>query len=233
MVRRPARTISERFGVSVRLLVSANRRLHAAGAARPGAYGVSRKAGRISTSGTARRGFATTGLRRRRRPGGVARTATARLTSSADIAYHLDKARARLRARRSTSGARIITGTSPRMKAAARAGLRRRVWLEVADRPAGESPARRQPVKMSKREGEFVTLDELVEDVGKDRRASSSSCGAPSPPGFRSRAGQAAERGEPVLLRAVRPRAGRPDPGQRSSPGGGAGRCGASYRSSD
>ncbi len=97
-----------------------------------------------------------------------------------DIAYHLDKAR--------RGFARVVDVWGPdhhgyisRMKAAARALGLGDEWLEVVIVQQVNLLRDGEPVKMSKRGGELVTLDEVAEEVGRDvarfffltRRASS------------------------------------------------------------
>ena len=72
-----------------------------------------------------------------------------------------------------------------------------------------------QEVSMSKRAGEFITLDELLAEVGVDAaRWFFASRGADVGHRLRHRAGQEAVEREPRLLRAVRPRPDRLDPAQ-------------------
>jgi arginyl-tRNA synthetase len=85
----------------------------------------------------------------------------------ADIAYHLDK--------HARGYARVIDiwgpdhhGHIPRMQAAAQALGFGADWLEVLIVQQVNLLRAGQPVKMSKRAGEFVTLGELVAEVGKD-----------------------------------------------------------------
>jgi arginyl-tRNA synthetase len=97
-----------------------------------------------------------------------------------DAAYHLDKAR--------RGFDRVVDvwgpdhhGYIPRMMAATRALGLPEHWLEVVIVQQVNLLRDGEPVKMSKRGGELVTLDEVVEEVGKDvarfffltRRASS------------------------------------------------------------
>jgi arginyl-tRNA synthetase len=85
----------------------------------------------------------------------------------ADIAYHADK--------HARGFARVIDlwgpdhhGHVPRMQAAAQALGYGPDWLEVLIVQQVNLLRGGQPVKMSKRAGEFVTLGELVDEVGKD-----------------------------------------------------------------
>ncbi len=85
----------------------------------------------------------------------------------ADIAYHQNKHKRRFE--------RVIDiwgpdhhGHVPRMQAAAQALGHGPDWLEVLIVQQVNLLRGGQPVKMSKRAGEFVTLDELVAEVGRD-----------------------------------------------------------------
>lgn len=85
----------------------------------------------------------------------------------ADLAYHADKHR--------RGFGRVIDiwgpdhhGHIPRMQAGMEIMGFGKDWLEVIIVQQVNLLAGGQPVKMSKREGEFVTLDDLVRDVGKD-----------------------------------------------------------------
>jgi arginyl-tRNA synthetase len=85
----------------------------------------------------------------------------------ADIAYHQDK--------HGRGFERVIDiwgpdhhGHVPRMQAAAQALGYGADWLEVLIVQQVNLLRGGQPVKMSKRAGEFVTLGELLDDVGKD-----------------------------------------------------------------
>ena len=85
-----------------------------------------------------------------------------------------------------------------------------------------------QEVSMSKRAGEFITLDELLAEVGVDAaRWFFASRAATTEHRLRHRAGQEAVEREPGLLRPVRARPDRLDPAQ-----GGGGRAGARRRRS-
>ena len=85
----------------------------------------------------------------------------------ADIAYHLDKAR--------RGFDRVVDILGPdhhgyirRMEAAAEALGLGKEWLRIHIVQQVNLLRDGEPVRMSKREGEFVTLDELVEEVGTD-----------------------------------------------------------------
>ena len=85
-----------------------------------------------------------------------------------------------------------------------------------------------QEISMSKRAGEFITLDELLEEVGVDAaRWFFASRGGDDRHRLRHRAGEEAIEREPGLLRPVRPRPDRLDPAQ-----GGRGRADAGSRTS-
>jgi arginyl-tRNA synthetase len=84
-----------------------------------------------------------------------------------DIAYHLDKARRGFR--------KVVDIWGPdhhgyiqRLKAATIALGQPEDWLSILIVQQVNLLRDGEPVKMSKREGEIVTLDELVEEVGKD-----------------------------------------------------------------
>ena len=84
-----------------------------------------------------------------------------------DIAYHLDKARRGFR--------KVVDIWGPdhhgyiqRLKAATVALGQAEDWLSILIVQQVNLLRDGEPVKMSKREGEIVTLDELVEEVGKD-----------------------------------------------------------------
>lgn len=85
----------------------------------------------------------------------------------ADVAYHLDKAK--------RGFDRVIDVWGPdhhgyikRLKSATQALGQPEGWLEILIVQQVNLLRNGEPVKMSKREGDFVTLDELVREVGKD-----------------------------------------------------------------
>ena len=87
-------------------------------------------------------------------------------------------------------------------------------------------PRRRRRSRCSKRAGEFITLDELLAEVGVDAaRWFFASRGGDTRDRLRHRAGEEAVEREPGLLRPVRPRPDRLDPAQGgrggARPGGG------------
>ena len=80
-------------------------------------------------------------------------------------------------------------------------------------------------VSMSKRAGEFITLDELLAEIGVDAaRWFFAARGYTVGHRLRHRAGEEAVEREPGLLRPVRPRPDRLDPAQGGRGGAGAGR---------
>ena len=132
------------------------------------------------------------------------------------------QARARLRPPDQRAGAPTTTATSRRMKAAFEALGGDPDALELLIMQFVHLVERGERASMSKRRGEFVTLDELIAEIGVDAarwfllQRSHDTTGRPRP---RPRA-RAVQR-EPRLLRAVRARADRLDPREG---GGGAGR---------
>jgi arginyl-tRNA synthetase len=85
----------------------------------------------------------------------------------ADVAYHVDK--------HERGFEKVIDIWGPdhhgyigRMKAAAEASGYGADWLEVLIVQQVNLLSGGQPVKMSKRRGEFITLEDLIEEVGKD-----------------------------------------------------------------
>jgi len=85
----------------------------------------------------------------------------------ADVAYHVDK--------HERGFGKVIDIWGPdhhgyigRMKAAAEASGYGPDWLEVLIVQQVNLLSGGQPVKMSKRRGEFITLEDLIEEVGKD-----------------------------------------------------------------
>ena len=85
----------------------------------------------------------------------------------ADVAYHVDK--------HERGFEKVIDIWGPdhhgyigRMQAAAEASGYGADWLEVLIVQQVNLLSGGQPVKMSKRRGEFITLEDLIEDVGKD-----------------------------------------------------------------
>ncbi len=139
-----------------------------------------------------------------------------------DIAYHYDKISRGFDALIDVFGA-DHGGYVKRMKAAVSALSDGRVPLDIKLTQLVRLYKNGEPFKMSKRAGNFVTLRDVVDQVGagcdpvrdadaQERRAA----------GFRFRQGEGAVQGQPGLLRAIRPCAGRgrccarpPRPGSR------------------
>ena len=86
---------------------------------------------------------------------------------ASDIAYHQDKRERGFERQIDVWGA-DHHGYVPRMKAAYRGARRRPRRARAADHAARAPRALGERAQMSKRAGEFVTLDELVEEIGVD-----------------------------------------------------------------
>ncbi len=85
-----------------------------------------------------------------------------------DIAYHRDKLRARLRPRDRRAGRRSHRAVPVRARGDRRAGLRRRS-RRAGDAPVRDAHARRPAGEaVDTRRATYVTVDELLEEVGKD-----------------------------------------------------------------
>ena len=125
---------------------------------------------------------------------------------AADIAYHLDKYRRGFAELIDVWGA-DHGGYVKRMQAAVTAltgGKARARRQAVPARPPARR--RRSRCKMSKRAGTFVTLREVVDEVGKDVVPLHHADAAQRPGArFRLRQGDGAVEGQSGLLRAIRP----------------------------
>ena len=131
---------------------------------------------------------------------------TARWTYFAgDIAYHRDKFRRGFRSLIDVWGA-DHGGYVKRMQAAVKAITEGQAALDVKICQLVRIMDNGEPVKMSKRAGTFVTLREVVDEVGKDvvrfiMLTRKNDAGA----GFRPRQGDRAVARQSGVLRAVRP----------------------------
>ena len=113
------------------------------------------------------------------------------------------------RARRSTSSVRTITAISARIRAAMRALGHPDEAFDILIVQLVTLLRDGQPVRMSKRRGEFVLMEELLEEVGRDAaRFTFLTRRHDSPLDFDLAVATRQSRRQPGLLRPVRPRPG-------------------------
>ena len=124
---------------------------------------------------------------------------------ASDIAYHRSKFERGFAEMIDVWGA-DHGGYVKRMQAAVKAVTDRQGDLDVKLCQLVKLLRGGEPVKMSKRSGDFVTLREVVDEVGPRRRALHDAVSQERrDPRFRPRQGGRAVEGQPGLLRAIRP----------------------------